>query len=625
MPLMASDASEETQPDPGFVSVPLAEGLEPTREAWEKATAAVLRKSRRLADDAPDADVWDKLATTTLDGVSVSPLGTPALSGDLPDPGLPGQAPFTRGASALRGLEGDAGGGWDIRAWFADPDIERAAADITTDLENGVNSLWLSVGTGGLPVDALATVLEPVFLDLAAVVIDAPSEPVEAAQAYAAIIDHKAVAPAPGTTLGADPIGAAVRGVGATDLALAVDVARIADRIGARGITVDATAVHDAGASDVQELAYSLAAGARYLRALTDAGFAPDRAAELIDFRYAATDQQFPTIAKLRAARRLWTRVLELSGISPIGQAQHAVTSRPMMSRYDTYVNMLRTTVATFAAGVGGADAVTTLPFDEPLGLPEAFGRRIARNTSSLLIDESHVAAVTDPAGGAHAVEKLTDDLARAAWQLFGELDRSGSEGVDDLVAPLRPLIAEAVSARGLLIAKRRWPLTGVSEFPNLHEELPERRPYAPGRPDVFRYAHEFEAMRDTRAAVPVFLATIGTIAQHTARATFAANLFAAGGVDTVTAGATDGIEDVVAAFREQQGAGSPVVCLCGTDAAYAELGPDLVTALRAAGAKHVVVAGPADVAADIGADASAAMGLDALAFLRQIREELEA
>jgi len=619
MPLMASEASEETQPDPGFVPVPLAEDLEPTREEWEKATAAVLRKSRRLAEDAPDADVWSKLATNTLDGISVAPLGTPDLSADLPDPGLPGQAPFTRGAAALRGLDGDSvefprsggGGGWDIRGWFADPDTQRTADDVTTDLENGVNSLWLSLGTGGVPIDSLPTILKPVFIDLAAVVIDAPNEPVQAAEAFAAVVDDKDVTPAPGTSLGADPIGAAVRGIGQTDLSVAVDVARIADRIGARGITVDATAVHDAGASDVQELAYSLAAGARYLRALAEAGFAPDRAAALIDFRYAATDQQFPTIAKLRAARRLWTRVQELSGISPIGQAQHAVTSRPMMSRYDTYVNMLRTTVASFAAGVGGADAVTTLPFDEPLGLPEAFSRRIARNTSSLLIDESHVAVVTDPAGGAHAVEKLTDDLARAAWALFGELDASG-----DLIAALRPLIEQAVNERGLLIAKRRWPLTGVSEFPNLHEELPERRPYAEGRPEVFRYAHEFEAMRDARAATPVFLATIGTVAQHTARATFAANLFAAGGVDTVIAGATDGVESVVAAYD-----GSPVVCLCGTDAAYAESGAELVTALREAGARYVVVAGKAD----IGADAQAAMGLDALAFLRQIRQELGA
>ncbi|NRQ48342.1 methylmalonyl-CoA mutase family protein [Aeromicrobium stalagmiti] len=595
------------------VEVALSEGLEHTQDEWEKATAAVLRKSRRLADDAPDADVWAKLATTTLDGISVTPLGTPALSAELTDGGLPGQAPFTRGATATRELDG-----WDVRAWFTDPDAERTARDVVTDLENGVNSLWISAGTGGVPIDALATILEPVFVDLAAVTLDAPFEPLEAARALAAVIADKGVDAAPGTSFGADPVGAAFRGRGVVDFEAAVEIARLAQPLGVRALTVDATAVHDAGASDVQELAYSLATGAQYLRTLGEAGFSVDEAAALIDFRYAATDEQFPTIAKLRAARRLWNRVVELSGVTTAaaGQMQHAVTSRPMMASYDPYVNMLRTTVAAFAAGVGGAAAVTVLPFDEPLGLPEPFSRRIARNTSSLLISESHVAEVTDPAGGSHAVEKLTDDLARAAWALFGEIDATSSlEAALDLV---RTRVEATVSERALAIARRRRPITGVSEFPNLHEDLPERRPY--DRPlEVHRYAGEFEALRATPASTPVFLASMGTIAAFTARSTFAANLLAAGGVDTVVAGPTEGVDDVLAAHRE---AGtSAVVCLVGNDVAYQEWGSELVTALRGAGATYVVLAGKADV----GADTTIAMGVDALAFLRSIREELTA
>ncbi len=179
-------------------------------------------------------------------------------------------------------------------------------------------------------------------------------------------------------------------------------------------MVVDATAVHDLGSSEWLELGYSLAVGSAYLRILTEAGFGIDEALGLIEFRYAATDDQFVTIAKLRAARRLWDRVGEICEASPEcrGQRQHAVTSRPMMAKYDPWVNMLRTTVAAFAAGVGGADAVSVLPFDTALGLPDAFSRRIARNTSSLLISESHVAKVVDPAGGSYAVEKMTDDLA---------------------------------------------------------------------------------------------------------------------------------------------------------------------------------------------------------------------
>ncbi len=608
MPPMASDGSS---PD-----VLLSEGLEHTQGEWEKAAAAVLRKSRKLADDAADSDAWSVLATTTLDGISVTPLGTPSLSAGLSDGGLPGQAPFTRGATATRELDG-----WDVRAWFTDPDPERTARDVVTDIENGVNSLWISVGTGGVPIDALATILEPVFVDLAAVTLDAPFEPLEAARALAAVITDKGVDAADGTSFGADPIGAAFRGRGVVDFDETVEIARLALSLGVRGLTVDATAVHDAGASDVQELAYSLAAGAQYLRVLVEAGLSVDEAAGLIDFRYAATDEQFPTIAKLRAARRLWNRVAELSGVTTAaaGQLQHAVTSRPMMATYDPYVNMLRTTVAAFAAGVGGAAAVTVLPFDEPLGLPEAFSRRIARNTSNLLISESHVAAVTDPAGGSHAVEKLTDDLARAAWTLFGDIDAADSlEAALDLV---RSAVETTVSERALAVAKRKRPITGVSEFPNLHEKLPERRPY-PEPLDVHRYAGEFEALRDEPAATPVFLASMGTIAAFTARSTFAANLLAAGGVDTVVAGPTDGVDDVVAAYGEADK--PPVVCLVGNDKAYEEWGADLVGALRAAGAQHVVLAGRVpDSWLDVGPDTTIAVGVDALAFLRSIREVL--
>jgi methylmalonyl-CoA mutase len=259
------------------------------------------------------------------------------------------------------------------------------------------------------------------------------------------------------------------------------------------------------------------------------------------------------------------------------------------------------------------------LPFDAALGLPEAFSRRIARNTSSLLIEESHVSKVTDPAGGAHAVEKLTDDLARAAWAAFGEIEAAG--GIAAVIADgsLAAQVAETVAHRTKDIATRTRPLTGVTEFPNLHEELPTRRAYPDGFPDVARYGADFEALRDDRAATPVFLATMGSIAAHTARATYAANLFAAGGIDTVTAGATESVGEVLAAYGQ---AGSPpVVCLAGNDGGYAEWGAELISALRAAGATWIVLAGKAEL--DV--DESVAVGVDALTFLHTTREKLGA
>ncbi len=348
---------------------------------------------------------------------------------------------------------------------------------------------------------------------------------------------------------------------------------------------VDATEVHDRGASDVQELAYALKVAADHLRQAADV----DAANALLEFRYGATDEQFTTIAKLRAARRLWARVLELSGAQSRDQRQHAVTSRPMLSKYDPYVNLLRTTVAAFAAGVGGADAVTVLPFDTPLGVPEAFGRRIARNTSHLLVDEAHVAVVADPAGGSYAVEKLTDDLAVAAWELFGRLD----EGED-----LAPLIEATVAERDRQVATRKRPITGLTEFPSLAETLPEREPAAS---DVRRYGAAFEALRDEPATKPVLLAALGTVAQHTARATFATNLLAAGGIGVTTDGAAE------------------VACVVGTDAAYDEEGAERAAALREAGVGWVIVAGkPRDWADD-----SCAMGVDAIEFLTRTREKL--
>ena len=559
-----------------------------TRAEWEAATAAVLRKSRKLTDSDPDDSVWEKLTRRTLDGIDITPLGLP---GGPTSPVRP-----------------DRQGAWDIRSLVSDPDAKAANEAALVDLDGGVTSLWLAADA---TTDVAAT-LAGVLLDLAPVVLDAPSATTAVAEAFLDLPGAKH----PDSNLGIDPLGVMLR-----DIPLAVDeaitelrtLAGKADQHDIRAIVVDATAAHDLGASDVQELGWSIAAGVAYLRWLTDHGLSVEAAARQIEFRYAATDEQFPTIAKLRAARMLWARVLELSGVSePVAQRQHAVTSRPMLSKYDPYVNMLRGTVAAFAAGVGGADAVTVLPFDSANGRPDGFGRRIARNVNHLLIDESHVAVVTDPAGGAYAVEQLTADLATAGWAEFQQLETEWEGGHD--FDPFRARIAAVVEQRDADVARRRRPLTGVSEFPNLTETLPERAA-DPLNDRVRRYGAAFEALRDEPATRPVFLATLGTIAQHTARATFVSNLLAAGGIAVEVAGATAGVDDLVAAY-----AGQPVVCLAGTDTAYEEWGAAAAAALREAGATRVLIAGKA---ADY-ADDSAAMGVDALAFLNRTREAIK-
>ncbi|MGY1682851.1 methylmalonyl-CoA mutase subunit beta [Geodermatophilus sp. SYSU D01176] len=584
-----------------------------TREAWRELVAGVLRKAGR--EDLPDP-VEDALRVPVATGVSVAPLYTAEDAGDLPAAvGVPGLAPFVRGARA--GSPGDVPGGWDVRQRHAHPDVVLTKEAIAADLENGVTSLWLELGDGAVPVAALGDVLADVYLDLAPVSV---SGGLPAAEALLAHVEGRTDL-APGGSLGLDPLGVHAASGRPQDLTGLADVARRAPA-GWRTVVVDATVFHDAGASAVEEIGCSLAAGVAYLRALTDGGLSVDEACAALEFRYAAGADQFTTIAALRAARRLWDRVGEVSGASPDARAQrqHAVTSSVMTTRRDPWVNMLRTTVACFAAGVGGADVVTVQPFDAALGLPDAFSRRIARNTQNLLVEEGHLARVLDPGGGSWYVEALTDALADAAWDWFTEIERAGGLAAALDSGLVRDRIAAAWDARAERLAHRTDAITGVSEFPNLAERLPERQPAADlhptgGLPRV-RAAQAFEELRDRADAAPtrpaVYLATIGPIARHTARATFAGNLFQAGGVATPSGDGASGLAE----------AGTTVACICGTDRDYAESAAALAAELRAAGATAVWLAGKPSLGVE-GVDGYVYAGCDALDVLQRVHEQL--
>ena len=592
-----------------------AEFPEASREQWQRLVEGVLRKSG--AEDVSGVQAEDRLSTRLQDGITVRPLYT---SADAPavSSGYPGFAPFVRGSRA----QGAVPGGWEVRQRHAQPDPRRANEAVLADLENGVASLWLTVGAAGLPVAGLPTALEGVYLDLAGVVLDAGSETTAAAEQLFRVYQERGIpADAPWGSLGADPLGLFARTgdrrAAGTDEAAALALRCVREFPGLRALTVDALAYHDAGASTAEELGCSLATGVAYLRALTAAGLTVDQAAAQLEFRYAATADQFTTIAKLRAARRLWSRVAEVSGVTraAAAQRQHAVTSSVMATERDPWVNMLRGTVACLAAGVGGADAVTVQPFDSALGLPDAFARRIARNTQAILVEESHLARVVDPAGGSWYVESLTDELARAAWAWFQEIERAGGQAAALGSGLVGERIARTWAARGEDLAHRREPVTGVSEFPNLAEP-PVRREPAPeppggGLPRV-RSAQAFEALRTrsdeqlaaTGARPRVFLATLGPAAVHTGRSSFAANLFQAGGIETVPG---EGAE----AFRA---AGATVAVLCSSDRFYAEQGEQAVAELRQAGAERVLLAGrPGTVS---GVDGYVFTGCDAIAVL---------
>jgi methylmalonyl-CoA mutase len=549
------DEPGELQPEQGALALASPED-DWSRADWEKAAAGVLRKAGRLSDDDPDDAVWAALTRTTYDGIEIPPLGTAELVTRTAVP-RPSRA-----------------GAWDVRVRAYE------GTDVVDELERGATSLWVvveQVAPTGLP-----SLLEGVLLDLAPVVLEGP------ALAHAEVLVGLG-ALHPDTNLGA------------TDDADLVAFARLALDAGVRGIVVDALPVHEQGASDAQELGWVLARGAQVLRRLEAEGIDPQDALGLVELRVAVTDEQFASIAKLRALRVLWARMARLCEVSGPRTRIHAVTSRPMTSAYDLHVNLLRSTVAAFAAGVGGADAITVVPFDEPTGDVSALGRRLARNISALLVEESRVAAVGDPAGGSYAVERLTGDLCRAAWAELGRIETEGEE-------PFLARVSEVRARREQDVAHRRRAITGLSEFANLLDPVP-----ASGN-DSYRYGAAYEAMRREPPGAHAFLATLGSVAEHTTRAQFATNLLAAGGIAVDVAGATDGVDAVVAAYD-----GQAVVCLAGADAAYAEWGSGVAAALRKRGARWVIVAGPrADWADD-----SCAAGDDAVAFLSRTREAL--
>ncbi|NKS31598.1 methylmalonyl-CoA mutase small subunit [Rhodococcus hoagii] len=612
---------------------------------WQQAVAGVLAKSRRVDAAELGPEPQKLLDTTTYDGVTVSPL----YSGrdELPEAPLPGQFPFVRGADASR----DVNSGWLVNARFGQDTQDAAAVNRTVldGLENGVSALTLSVGGKNLPVAELEAALAGVLLDLAPVTLDAGADVAAAAQQLYSLLDARAAA-GDGVSdraqvrigLAASPLTDAFSGSFGVELddAVALATAAAARTETVRALMVDGTAFHNAGAGDAEELGAAIAAGVEYLRALTTQGLTISEALGQLEFRLAATDDQFQTLAKFRAGRQVWARVAQVCGASEFGGAvQHAVTSAAMMSQRDPWVNMLRTTLAAFGAGVGGADSVTVLPFDVALpagaaGVSKSFSERIARNTQLLLLEESHLGRVLDPGAGSWYVEQLTEEIAAKSWEFFQQIEAAGGYRAALAAGVVADRIAATKAARDADIAHRRTAVTGINEFPNLSEApLPagaaEAGAAVSGTP-VARYASAFEALRDRSDAYlaangarpQVLLAPLGSVAEHNVRTTFAANLLASGGIEAVNPGPLDPADGGIATAVKESG--TKIAVLCGTDKRYGEQGAAAVTALREAGIEQVLLAGPEKIFADVEDGAARPDGfltarIDAVAALTEL------
>lgn len=639
-----------------------------------------------LAQKALDGAPLSKITTKTEHGVPVKPLYR-ALDSAADASGAPGLAPFIRGARAIN----DVYLPWDIRQVVSHPDPAIAADQVMEALEGGCSSIELRVDAAGehgvvarSAVD-VQNILRVVRLDLATVALEAAGASTAQGIELAALLAASPVTrPASSAQIAfnVDPIGALARtgalpGRADDELSQAAHFARdvTSEFPLATTIRADSRPVHEAGGTEVQELAYLIAAGADYVRALMTAGLEADAACRQILFTTSVGADYQVEMSKLRAARRMWSRVATAFGASGAMKLQ-AVTSRRMLTRRDPWVNILRNTAACFAAGVGGADIVTVRNFTDAMGLANKLARRLARNTQIIAQEESSLGRVIDPPGGAWAIEKLGDDLASAAWDLFQQIEREGGLLNALQTGGFQTGVADARAARLKAAARRKEPITGVTDFPLLQEEVPNvetvnlpaivrRAAEASGRAptgrawaalrlaaadkatladlsrtteedgaeaDPFwpiRLAEPFERLRDladqrvaSGRAPRIALAAIGPLAENAARVQFAQNFFAAGGIDAALL-----TGDIAALAQGVEQSGISMACLCGSDKRYAEEAVAAAKALKAAGASRLYLAGkPGDreqELRDAGVDEFIHVGVDVLASLELAHAEL--
>ncbi len=368
---------------------------------------------------------------------------------------------------------------WSVVQIIDNPDPDDANRQALTDLDGGADGLSLRFAGAptanglGLPLEAAALRIALEGIDLTAIHLRLEPHP-RAAEITTWLTDLvEGTSTAPELThiaFGLDPVTIAAGSEADTDPDPTALAALIRDLSAARFKSplaiADGRSFHEAGATEAQELAGILSAAVWWLRAADAAGMSPSETFPVLSASVSVDQDQFLSIAKLRALRLLWARLQELCNVERKPLALHAETGRRMLTRVDIDTNLLRTTLAAFAAAIGGADAITVLPHTAALGRPDSNAGALARNIQRLLIDEAHVHRVADASAGAGAVEALTEALAERAWSAFQAIEREGG-----IVASLRAgafpaRIAEARAALERSVADSTTPLIGATLHP---------------------------------------------------------------------------------------------------------------------------------------------------------------
>ncbi len=620
---------------------PLARPIPPLAAGFPAADDA---RWRALVDKMlKGADFSERLVARTADGIGIEPL-------------------YTRESTGGRNSRDDAGvlpcdlsRGWMIAQVRPETTPEAFAAAALDDIENGADALNIRLaapGQTGLPADfhSIEAALAPLPLDRVRISIEPGAHAIHAALALATIARGRNAISSVGR-LGIDPLGTLARtgelillrkdGKGLTaGIPWLPPTPSTGEIFSSASLTADARPYHDAGASEAQEIAALAATLVAYLRCLEGEGLAPANALQRIALAMSADADIFVTMAKLRAARRVVTRIADACRArTSAGRMQFAVTtSARMMARRDPWVNLLRITTATAAAAMTGATEITALPHTWALGPPDALATRIARNVGLVLRAEAGLGRISDPAGGSWAVERLTDELADKAWSIFQEWEGEGGMQAALTSGLVQDQIAAVADARAKDIATRHIELTGVSAFPQLGDDRsttprwqlpsqPAARAHARPLP-LRRLAEPFEALRDAadeiRPTPRVFLASLGPQAEHAARTMWITNLLAAGGIGVI---ATDGFTASAEAGLAFAESGAQIACICASDETYALLAEAIAMTLKGAGARHIILAGrpgprePALRAAGI--DRFWTAGMDVLAALSETLDRL--
>jgi len=460
----------------------LAEFPSSTYEDWREAAVKLLK----------GAPFEKKLLTKTYEGITLQPIYMPQDIEELPHMNsLPGFSPYVRGRNAL---------GYKLESWEIAQEIpyetpEEFNKALKYDLERGQTAVNLRLdkaqtgdaGRNDLSIttlDDLEKALEGINLENVPIFVQSGETALPFVVLLAALVQKQGkslekvcgyVAMDPlGTLICEGTLSFSLKIVYNMMASLTAWTQKHAPRL--RTIAVQGDSYHNSGGSAVQGLAFVIATAVEYLREMVDRGLAVDDVAPHIQFVFSIGTTFFMEIAKLRAARIVWAKVVKAFGGNENSQkmTMHVRTTFRNKTIHDPYVNMLRTTTEAFAAVIGGCDSMHIGCFDEPIRLADEFSRRIACNTHTILKEETHLNEVIDPAGGSWYIEKLTDEVARKAWMLFQEVEQKGGMAKAIELGFPQEQIARTASQRDNNLSTRKDVLIGTNMYPNLNEKLLE-------------------------------------------------------------------------------------------------------------------------------------------------------